>query len=252
MFEKKAVTWNGVTYESLGKCAEANGVSYDAMRMRLSRNKNCDKDVRPNTLKKEVRLEGIKFSTLSEAARCYQCTSASIAYWLLKDDPDNLAAHYRAKKGLSIKDVTPIIRVDIPINIVSEDEDASMNELVLEEQIRVSEEQRLERYRNRPDPSLYLVGSDVGLTKIGLATNVPARVSDMQVGSPSILTLLFMYTTPLAYTVESILHKKYRDKNTHGEWFRLSDVDIEWIKNNVANVDMSLKKENEVDTSRAA
>lgn len=59
-----------------------------------------------------------------------------------------------------------------------------------------------------------------GLIKIGFATNVEARVSDISLLCPYPLTILAI--TPGTISEEMRLHHRFRDSRVRGEWFRPS------------------------------
>jgi hypothetical protein len=77
---------------------------------------------------------------------------------------------------------------------------------------------------------LYLI-RDVhfGRTKIGIASNPARRLADLQIGSPVELYIYAYFEVEKAQTHESHLHKRYNHKNLHGEWFDLSDQDLQTI-----------------------
>lgn len=66
------------------------------------------------------------------------------------------------------------------------------------------------------------------LTKIGTAIDPDQRLRTLRGGSPTPLELL--YTFAGSYRAERVLHTRYKHKRCHGEWFELSDQDIEDIK----------------------
>lgn len=77
---------------------------------------------------------------------------------------------------------------------------------------------------------IYFIKADNGLTKIGLTKNVEERFKRLQAVSPCILTLLFTLDSDDAYTLEQEFHSKYSNLRKHGEWFLLSDIILEEIK----------------------
>ena len=60
--------------------------------------------------------------------------------------------------------------------------------------------------------------SGVGAIKIGTARNVGARVSNMAVGTPHLLTVLVVISGNRE--VERSLHSRFRHARIRGEWFR--------------------------------
>lgn len=76
---------------------------------------------------------------------------------------------------------------------------------------------------------IYLI-SDGEYTKIGKALNPFFRLQAHQISNPRKLQLLF-YKESLMYSLEEKrLKDKYRNKKKNGEWFDLSQEDIEDIK----------------------
>lgn len=70
----------------------------------------------------------------------------------------------------------------------------------------------------------YLMTDDSGYVKIGRAKCVNNREKIFRTGSPTIRTIAI-----LNKDIERILHKKLSDKRVSGEWFRLSNYDIEQV-----------------------
>lgn len=82
---------------------------------------------------------------------------------------------------------------------------------------------------NRP-ASLYVIGTDEqpGLVKIGIATNINFRISELQTANPFTLKLIAsrdFSSKQEARKYESSLHKLYRPQRVNGEWFQLADAD---------------------------
>ena len=74
----------------------------------------------------------------------------------------------------------------------------------------------------RRAPSLYMVqsGGPSGPVKIGYATNVLYRVSNLQTGNPERLTLILEARVPDPAALEAELHDRFRAHRIRGEWFR--------------------------------
>jgi hypothetical protein len=68
-----------------------------------------------------------------------------------------------------------------------------------------------------------------GLVKIGIASDIYARIASMQAGCPQELSLIGFIKTKNARSVESNIHYRYFDQCYRGEWFELSDSDIQTI-----------------------
>jgi Meiotically up-regulated gene 113 len=73
--------------------------------------------------------------------------------------------------------------------------------------------------------AVYFVKAEkIGLVKIGVAKNVRARLSELQVGSPDRLLLLGFIQGDEA--TERRLHALFREKHVIGEWFALDAEDL--------------------------
>jgi hypothetical protein len=82
----------------------------------------------------------------------------------------------------------------------------------------------------RNSTTLYLI-RDVhfGRTKIGIASDLEHRFSSLQTGSPIELYVYAYFEIPKAKTHENHLHQRYSHKHLHGEWFNLSEQDLQTI-----------------------
>lgn len=86
----------------------------------------------------------------------------------------------------------------------------------------------LKRRKKDKDRYLYLI-SGGGLTKIGIADDVKKRVKTLNLASPVQLEVIASFFVPNAMTVEGELHTRFKDKRVRGEWFDLSQSDIDFI-----------------------
>ncbi len=76
---------------------------------------------------------------------------------------------------------------------------------------------------------VYVIGGD-GYYKIGHATDIDRRISQLKVQSPfPVETICVIEGDDYAET-ERKLHEHYAAKRTNGEWFRLTSIDIEALK----------------------
>lgn len=92
---------------------------------------------------------------------------------------------------------------------------------------------------------LYLIHCN-GFTKIGISNDVDRRIALFQTGNPYPLELLGKFEFDNALQVESILHVRYAGFRTMGEWFKLTDAQIEEVKDFCRNFDRSLNKSREI------
>ena len=77
---------------------------------------------------------------------------------------------------------------------------------------------------------VYLIGEsdNEGKYKIGStkAKDINKRMKQLQTGNSSPLFLKSYYQTDKPFKLETMLHNKFKEKNTIGEWFEMNDKDI--------------------------
>ena len=80
--------------------------------------------------------------------------------------------------------------------------------------------------------SVYLVRNDRnGMIKIGRSLDVQKRIKALQTSNPFPLTLILTISTNDSSQVESNLHQIFHHKRINGEWFNLSNQDINFVSN---------------------
>lgn len=82
---------------------------------------------------------------------------------------------------------------------------------------------------NKPGDIYVIHNPENGLTKIGFSTDVASRIKSLQYSFPGSIELAVFYGTRQD---EHNLHERFiaQGKHEYGEWFRLTDRDILWIK----------------------
>ena len=78
--------------------------------------------------------------------------------------------------------------------------------------------------------AIYLLKAANGLYKIGYTSDPFARVRNIQSVSPVPVELILAHTSSRAKEIETELHKKFDKKRARGEWFLLTEDDVEFIK----------------------
>ena len=73
---------------------------------------------------------------------------------------------------------------------------------------------------------VYLIGSSVGLCKIGISENPHKRFADLQNANAAKLQLLGSVQVDDAISYEARLHEHHDNVHNHGEWFKLVNADI--------------------------
>lgn len=84
------------------------------------------------------------------------------------------------------------------------------------------------------DSHLYLMTDTTnGFHKIGISKDPKYRESTLQSEKPSVI---LVWSSPIKIEkvnkLEQLLHNKFDSKRIRGEWFNLSESDIDFIKNN--------------------
>ena len=74
------------------------------------------------------------------------------------------------------------------------------------------------------------------LFKIGIAENVPKRLTQISTNSPFKLEVIFEMNIENAYYIEQLLHQKYTQYNTNNEWFRLNEVLLSELKKDIVKM----------------
>jgi Meiotically up-regulated gene 113 len=102
-------------------------------------------------------------------------------------------------------------------------------EYYLQENAKNQDVPTRDKYRNQGNTYIYLMKSNLnGFVKIGKSINPRAREKTLQSEDP-LLELVFV--SPLIDGVnELFLHDKFRSKRIRGEWFNLTNEDVESIK----------------------
>lgn len=65
--------------------------------------------------------------------------------------------------------------------------------------------------------------------KIGIAEDIKKRMAGLQTANPVKLRLLFCQKHSDYKNMERYFHCKFKHKRTRGEWFLLSNEDVEWL-----------------------
>lgn len=76
---------------------------------------------------------------------------------------------------------------------------------------------------------IYIIRAETGDYKIGRARNAPQRVSEIMTTLPFRADLVHTIQTNNMVWAERELHLRFAEKRSHGEWFRLSQPDLDWL-----------------------
>lgn len=95
------------------------------------------------------------------------------------------------------------------------------------------------------DSYIYIIKNEVtGLTKIGMTGNPKRRLKDLDTGNGVRLSYVLCEFVQNCSTLENKLHNMYKDKREAGEWFHLSDSDIDDIAKEVDSWFLQYNQEN--------
>ena len=72
--------------------------------------------------------------------------------------------------------------------------------------------------------------------KIGIATDVEQRIKSLQTGCPTQLHCLYKKEFNSTIKLEKMIHNKFKNKKTHGEWFRLNIKDVNMLIKKLNNI----------------
>lgn len=109
-------------------------------------------------------------------------------------------------------------------------EDLEEANSILNEERRQPSEVRKSKPKRLPG-FIYLIHA-VGSNryKIGRTARIESRLARLKAQAPYPMELIHHFWTDDSTGMEATLHTKFQSKRVHGEWFELSDEDIETIK----------------------
>lgn len=73
---------------------------------------------------------------------------------------------------------------------------------------------------------VYLLKTPENIYKIGVAKNVDKRIKSLQTGSADKIILVDKFLSEYPFKIESTLHRKYSNNNIKGEWYYLTNENI--------------------------
>lgn len=92
---------------------------------------------------------------------------------------------------------------------------------------------------------IYLVCSEINgqkLHKIGFTKRTPEkRIKEFKTGNASEIYLVDSFESKWGTKIEAMLHRIYRTKKINGEWFDLTEEDVEMFKKHCVSIDSNLK-----------
>jgi hypothetical protein len=103
-------------------------------------------------------------------------------------------------------------------------------------QIRSEKLAEFKQFKKTRVNSVYLIKDiSTNYTKIGITKCVESRLRALKSANP---TVSLFYSHPAEHKAEKELHKIFKEQNVSGEWFNLTDAQIDsakWILSNLCN-----------------
>lgn len=84
---------------------------------------------------------------------------------------------------------------------------------------------------------VYIIGSAQGPCKFGVSADPARRVSNLQVGCPFELSVIYKVAFPdasAAYNAEQIFLRSWLDRHMRGEWFNVTAAEAIGVLNKIA------------------
>lgn len=67
---------------------------------------------------------------------------------------------------------------------------------------------------------------DSNMYKIGYTSNIKKRIKQQQVGNPGEIELVHSFASRYPSLLEKAMHGKFKSKKVRGEWFELTDDEV--------------------------
>lgn len=128
---------------------------------------------------------------------------------------------------------------EVANNEISEKAKREMKEKLLSLSDRFTYEELLETIESLISGIKYIYILRLGnlqYYKIGVSSDIDTRVKQLQAGSPEELIRIYSKEFATPYKLETYLHKKYKDYNTHGEWFKFKTSEVDEVINYIESI----------------
>jgi len=101
---------------------------------------------------------------------------------------------------------------------------------VLTEEPKPESDSKLVKNQKDNRGFVYVIKSDSGFYKIGKSVNAQKRIEELGVKLPFPIEPIHIIESNDYTRAEMYFHQKFADKRGNGEWFALTDEDIEYLK----------------------
>ena len=78
--------------------------------------------------------------------------------------------------------------------------------------------------------------------KIGITNKIEKRLKALKTGNNNEIEAIFLFQSDYASKIESKIHLLYKTKRVKGEWFLLSNDEVEKVKNKIIESENILNK----------
>ena len=88
---------------------------------------------------------------------------------------------------------------------------------------------------------VYILKTSDDVYKIGVAKDVESRVRQLQTGSVEEITLVNKFLSEFPFKIESTLHRKYNRNRINGEWYYLTEENLNSCINDCEKMEKNFK-----------
>ena len=88
---------------------------------------------------------------------------------------------------------------------------------------------------------VYILKTSDDVYKIGVAKDVESRVRQLQTGSVEEITLVNKFLSEFPFKIESTLHRKYNRNRINGEWYYLTEENLNSFINDCEKIEKNFK-----------
>ena len=88
---------------------------------------------------------------------------------------------------------------------------------------------------------VYILKTSDDVYKIGVAKDVESRVRQLQTGSVEEITLVNKFLSEFPFKIESTLHRKYNSNRINGEWYYLTEENLNSFINDCEKMEKNFK-----------
>lgn len=88
---------------------------------------------------------------------------------------------------------------------------------------------------------VYLLKNSENIYKIGVSKDVDKRIKQLQTGYSDDIVLVDKFLSEYPFKIETYLHHRYQVENVKGEWFYLTNEDVNNFKQHCLQLEKNFK-----------